>query len=35
MINWQVVGQLLALTFIILSGPAVVSILAFKKADAL
>jgi hypothetical protein len=35
MVNWQVVGQLVALSLIILSGPAVVSILAFKKAENL
>lgn len=35
MINWQVLGQLVALSLIILSGPAVVSILAFKKAETL
>jgi hypothetical protein len=35
MINWQVVGQLIALALIVLSGPAVISFLAFKKAEIL
>nr|YP_009550808.1 hypothetical protein Ycf12 [Eustigmatophyceae sp. Mont 10/10-1w]QAA11777.1 hypothetical protein Ycf12 [Eustigmatophyceae sp. Mont 10/10-1w] len=33
--NIQVLSQLIALTFIILSGPIVISILAFKKASYL
>jgi hypothetical protein len=33
--NLQVVGQLIALTLIILSGPIIISVLAFKKASAL
>ncbi|MBC8300523.1 MAG: photosystem II reaction center protein Ycf12 [Pelagibacterales bacterium] len=33
MINWQVIGQLLATTIIMLSGPAVVVLLALKKGN--
>nr|YP_010478682.1 hypothetical protein Ycf12 [Eustigmatophyceae sp. WTwin 8/9 T-6m6.8]UVI60987.1 hypothetical protein Ycf12 [Eustigmatophyceae sp. WTwin 8/9 T-6m6.8] len=33
--NLQVVSQLIALTLIILSGPIVVGVLAFKKASYL
>jgi len=33
MINWQVIGQLLAATVIMLSGPAVIILLALKKGN--
>lgn len=33
MINWQVIGQLLAATIIMLSGPAVIILLALKKGN--
>jgi len=33
MINWQVVGQLLAVGVIMLSGPLVIILLAIKKGD--
>ena len=33
--NLQVLSQLIALTLIILSGPIVIAVLAFKKASAL
>ena len=33
MVNWQVIGQLLSATLILLSGPAVVLILALKKGN--
>nr|YP_009551089.1 hypothetical protein Ycf12 [Pseudellipsoidion edaphicum]QAA12058.1 hypothetical protein Ycf12 [Pseudellipsoidion edaphicum] len=33
--NLQVLSQLIALTLVILSGPIVISVLAFKKANAL
>jgi len=33
MVNWQVIGQLFAATLIILSGPAVVLILALRKGN--
>jgi len=35
MINWQVVGQLIALALIVLSGPAIISFLAINKAEIL
>jgi hypothetical protein len=33
MVNWQVIGQLLAATLILLSGPVVVLLLALKKGN--
>nr|WDA99281.1 hypothetical protein GAYEhsy245_066 [Galdieria yellowstonensis]WDA99471.1 hypothetical protein GAYE_10879_066 [Galdieria yellowstonensis] len=33
MINWQVIGQLVALTLIILSGPAIIMLLSFRKGN--
>jgi len=33
MINWQVVGQLIATTIIMLAGPAVIILLALKKGN--
>jgi hypothetical protein len=33
--NLQVLSQLIALSLIILSGPIVIAVLAFKKASAL
>ena len=33
MINWQVIGQLLATALIGLSGPAVILLLALKKGN--
>nr|YP_009051139.1 photosystem II protein psb30 [Galdieria sulphuraria]AIG92581.1 photosystem II protein psb30 [Galdieria sulphuraria] len=33
MINWQVIGQLIALTLIILSGPAIIMLLSFRKGN--
>nr|YP_009550628.1 hypothetical protein Ycf12 [Eustigmatophyceae sp. Chic 10/23 P-6w]QAA11641.1 hypothetical protein Ycf12 [Eustigmatophyceae sp. Chic 10/23 P-6w] len=33
--NLQVLSQLIALTFILLSGPIVITVLAFKKASYL
>jgi Photosystem II complex subunit Ycf12 len=33
MVNWQVIGQLLATTMILLSGPIVVLLLALKKGN--
>jgi hypothetical protein len=33
MVNWQVIGQLLAASLILLSGPAVVFLLALKKGN--
>jgi hypothetical protein len=33
MINWQVIGQLLSVTLVLLAGPAVVFLLAFKKGN--
>ena len=33
MINWQIIGQLLATGIIMLSGPAIIVILALKKGN--
>lgn len=33
MINWQVIGQLVSLSVIILVGPAVITLLSFKKGN--
>nr|YP_001936392.1 Ycf12 [Heterosigma akashiwo]B2XTA0.1 RecName: Full=Photosystem II reaction center protein Psb30; AltName: Full=Photosystem II reaction center protein Ycf12 [Heterosigma akashiwo NIES-293]B2XTQ6.1 RecName: Full=Photosystem II reaction center protein Psb30; AltName: Full=Photosystem II reaction center protein Ycf12 [Heterosigma akashiwo CCMP452]ABV65998.1 conserved hypothetical plastid protein Ycf12 [Heterosigma akashiwo]ABV70139.1 conserved hypothetical plastid protein Ycf12 [Heterosigma akas len=33
MVNWQVIGQLLSATLIVLAGPAVIFVLAFKKGN--
>jgi hypothetical protein len=33
MVNWQVIGQLLSATFIILSGPIIVLLLSLKKGN--
>ena len=33
MINWQIIGQLLATTLIMLAGPAVIVLLASKKGN--
>jgi hypothetical protein len=33
MVNWQVIGQLLSATLILLSGPVVVLLLALKKGN--
>lgn len=33
MINWQVVGQLISLSVIVLIGPAVILLLSFKKGN--
>nr|YP_010713716.1 hypothetical protein P2030_pgp141 [Galdieria phlegrea]UNJ16150.1 photosystem II protein Psb30 [Galdieria sp.]WDA99608.1 hypothetical protein GASUdbv011_066 [Galdieria sulphuraria]WDA99798.1 hypothetical protein GAPH629S_066 [Galdieria phlegrea] len=33
MINWQVIGQLVALTLIIVSGPAIIMLLSFRKGN--
>ena len=33
MVNWQVIGQLLAAGVIMLSGPAVIVLLALKKGN--
>nr|YP_009131293.1 hypothetical protein Ycf12 [Trachydiscus minutus]YP_009550485.1 hypothetical protein Ycf12 [Eustigmatophyceae sp. Bat 8/9-7w]YP_009550898.1 hypothetical protein Ycf12 [Eustigmatophyceae sp. Ndem 8/9T-3m6.8]AIB04173.1 hypothetical protein Ycf12 [Trachydiscus minutus]QAA11500.1 hypothetical protein Ycf12 [Eustigmatophyceae sp. Bat 8/9-7w]QAA11920.1 hypothetical protein Ycf12 [Eustigmatophyceae sp. Ndem 8/9T-3m6.8] len=33
--NLQVLSQLIALTFILLSGPIIITVLAFKKASYL
>jgi len=33
MVNWQVLGQLLATTSIMLAGPAVIVLLALKKGN--
>nr|YP_010443658.1 Ycf12 [Merotricha bacillata]UTE94545.1 Ycf12 [Merotricha bacillata] len=33
MVNWQVIGQLLATTLILLSGPVVILLLALKKGN--
>jgi len=33
MINWQVIGQLVSLSVIILVGPAVIIFLSFKKGN--
>jgi hypothetical protein len=33
MINWQVLGQLIATATIMLSGPAVIVLLALKKGN--
>ena len=33
MINWQVIGQILAVGSIMLSGPAIIVLLALKKGN--
>ena len=33
MVNWQVLGQLIAATVIMLAGPAVIVLLALKKGN--
>nr|YP_009237704.1 photosystem I assembly protein Ycf12 [Gracilariopsis lemaneiformis]YP_009294692.1 photosystem II protein psb30 [Gracilariopsis chorda]AJO68522.1 hypothetical protein [Gracilariopsis lemaneiformis]AML79939.1 photosystem I assembly protein Ycf12 [Gracilariopsis lemaneiformis]AOM66952.1 photosystem II protein psb30 [Gracilariopsis chorda] len=33
MINWQVIGQLISLGFIVLLGPAVIVLLSLRKGD--
>ena len=33
MVNWQVIGQILATSVIMLSGPAVIVLLALKKGN--
>jgi hypothetical protein len=33
MINWQIIGQLLSTGIIMLSGPAVIVLLALKKGN--
>lgn len=33
MINWQVIGQLVSLAIIVLVGPTVIFLLAFKKGN--
>nr|YP_009541619.1 photosystem II protein psb30 [Synarthrophyton chejuense]AYR05628.1 photosystem II protein psb30 [Synarthrophyton chejuense] len=33
MINWQVIGQLISLTIIVLLGPAVIVVLSFKRGN--
>jgi hypothetical protein len=33
MVNWQVIGQLLATTVIMLAGPTVIILLALKKGN--
>nr|YP_009297793.1 photosystem II protein psb30 [Kumanoa americana]AOM67527.1 photosystem II protein psb30 [Kumanoa americana] len=33
MINWQVIGQLVSLTLIVLVGPAVIVLLSVKKGN--
>nr|QCI05088.1 photosystem II protein psb30 [Callithamnion tetricum] len=33
MINWQVIGQLLSLSIIVLVGPAVIILLSFRKSN--
>ena len=33
MINWQIIGQLLSAGLIMLSGPAVIVLLALKKGN--
>jgi hypothetical protein len=33
MVNWQVVGQLIASTTIMLAGPAIIILLALKKGN--
>nr|QCI06998.1 photosystem II protein psb30 [Haraldiophyllum bonnemaisonii] len=33
MINWQVIGQLVSLSIIVLVGPAVIILLSIKKSD--
>ena len=33
MINWQIIGQLLSTGIIMLSGPAVIVLLAIKKGN--
>jgi|TARA_B100000768_G_scaffold151323_1_gene146496 hypothetical protein len=35
MINWQVLGQLLALFFLVTAGPAIILLIALKKDSAL
>ena len=33
MINWQVIGQLISLSIIVLVGPAVIVLLSLRKGD--
>jgi len=33
MVNWQIIGQLLATATIMLSGPAIIVLLALKKGN--
>lgn len=33
MINWQVIGQLVSLSIIVLLGPAVIIVLSFKRGN--
>jgi hypothetical protein len=33
MINWQIIGQLLSTSIIMLAGPAVIVLLALKKGN--
>jgi hypothetical protein len=33
MINWQVIGQLLSIGMIMLSGPAIIVLLALRKGN--
>nr|YP_009296042.1 photosystem II protein psb30 [Schizymenia dubyi]AOM64977.1 photosystem II protein psb30 [Schizymenia dubyi] len=33
MVNWQVIGQLVSLSIIVLVGPAVIVLLSFKKGN--
>jgi hypothetical protein len=33
MVNWQVIGQIMATSVIMLSGPAVIVLLALKKGN--
>jgi hypothetical protein len=33
MVNWQVIGQLISLAVIVLVGPAVIVLLAFKRGN--
>jgi len=33
MVNWQVIGQLLSATLVILSGPVIVLLLALRKGN--
>ena len=33
MVNWQVIGQIIATSVIMLSGPAIIVLLALKKGN--